>query len=377
MQTGADIVLQAAAAVGVSVCFANPGTTEMHFVQALDRPNSKIRPVLCLHETVATGAADGYARIARLPAMTLLHLGPGLANGPYVPLCRLQPFSQRGCHGSSRLLQHAGLANLHNARRAGSPVVNVVGSMSTWHESADALLAMDVEALAATVSCCVHTASMASDLRGDMASACRAATARRAAGLSRVATLMVPHDLSWSVVSGPYTTAATAPPPPVNAFDEAEQKAAMHQFIAACAAAISGEPRGRVALYLGGEALLRAGETGHLMLDIPFVCLLRRRKVCRSAAGDALLNAGRICTKTGASLLCENAFARVDRGEGLPCPNRLPYFPDAAAAELAKYSMIVFVDARRPVATFGYRWTHQVWNKCIMVLRVEHSLQCL
>ena len=76
-------MLQAAAAAGVSVCFANPGTTEMHFVQALDRAsdNGRIRPVLCLHETVATGAADGYARMARSPAMTLLHLGPGLANG--------------------------------------------------------------------------------------------------------------------------------------------------------------------------------------------------------------------------------------------------------------------------------------------------------
>ena len=81
MDTGADVVLQAAAAAGVSVCFANPGTTEMHFVQALDRAKGKIRPVLCLHETVASGAADGYARMARSPAMTLLHLGPGLANG--------------------------------------------------------------------------------------------------------------------------------------------------------------------------------------------------------------------------------------------------------------------------------------------------------
>ena len=86
MQTGAESVLQAAAAAGVSVCFANPGTTEMHFVQALDRADGKIRPVLCLHETVATGAADGYARMTRLPAMTLLHLGPGLANGAKHPL---------------------------------------------------------------------------------------------------------------------------------------------------------------------------------------------------------------------------------------------------------------------------------------------------
>ncbi len=86
MQTGADSVLQAAAAAGVCVCFANPGTTEMHFVRALDRADGKIRPVLCLHETVATGAADGYTRMARSPAMTLLHLGPGLANGVCNPV---------------------------------------------------------------------------------------------------------------------------------------------------------------------------------------------------------------------------------------------------------------------------------------------------
>ena len=73
------------------------------------------------------------------------------------------------------------------------------------------------------------------------------------------------------------------------------------------------------------------------------------------SAGDALLNAGRICAATGAALLCENAFARADRGGGLPCPDRLPYFPDAAAAELSKYSLLVLVDARRPVATFGYQ----------------------
>lgn len=106
--TGAESVLQAAAAYGVRVCFANPGTTEMHFLPALDSVAAGSRQhamhsVLCLHETVATGAADGYARVARRPAMALLHLGVGLANG---------------------------LANLHNARRAGSQVLVVVGDMA-------------------------------------------------------------------------------------------------------------------------------------------------------------------------------------------------------------------------------------------------------
>ena len=132
--------------------------------------------------------------------------------------------------------------------------------MSSWHEGADALLAMDTEALAATVSCYVHTASMAADLCSDMAAACRAATTRRAVGLSRVATLMVPHDLSWTVVSDRKITAATACAPTNDVRDEADHEAAMHQFIAACAVAIFAEPKGRVALYLGGEALLRTGE---------------------------------------------------------------------------------------------------------------------
>ncbi len=158
-------------------------------------------------------------------------------------------------------------------------MINLVGSMSTWHENADALLAMDVEALAATVSCSVHTASMASDLGNDMAAACCAAMARRGVGLSRVATLMVPHDLSWTVVSDQETTTATARAPRNDVRIEADQKAAMHDFIAACAAGILAEPRGRVALYLGGEALLRAGDPRktwcglHMAVDC---CAVRR-----------------------------------------------------------------------------------------------------
>lgn len=163
----------------------------------------------------------------------------------------------------------------------------MVGSMSTWHEGADALLAMDVEALAATVSCSVHTASMASDLGNDMAGACRAAMARRGVGLSRVATLMVPHDLSWTVVSDQDTTAATARAPTTDVRDEADQKAAMHGFIAACAAAITAEPRGRVALYLGGDALLRAGDPATwCCLQVLFHCVLRRQKVCPSGVQE-------------------------------------------------------------------------------------------
>ena len=161
------------------------------------------------------------------------------------------------------LHSHTGLANLHNARRAGSPVVNLVGSMSTWHASADPLLSMDIEALASTVSCSVHTASTAADLTAAMAGACRAATARRPAGQSRVATLIVPHDLSRSTTTAGETSAASELTRVTAASNGGDQKAAMAQFTAACAAAIMAEPRGCVAFYLGGDALLRAGKSCH------------------------------------------------------------------------------------------------------------------
>src|SRR6476661_9942051 len=124
MSTGAHTVIERLLAGGVDVCFANPGTSEMHFVAALD-DSPGMRAVLCLFEGVATGAADGYARIAGKPAATLLHLGPGMANG---------------------------LANLHNARRAHTPIVNIVGDHATYHKPLDAPLESDIETLAANVS---------------------------------------------------------------------------------------------------------------------------------------------------------------------------------------------------------------------------------
>ena len=124
---GAETLIAKAVSEGIEVCFANPGTTEMPLVQAMDSVPG-LRGILCLHENVATGAADGYARMAGKPAMCLLHLGPGLANG---------------------------LTNLHNARRAHSPVLNVIGQHASWHLPADPLLATKIELLARTVSDCV------------------------------------------------------------------------------------------------------------------------------------------------------------------------------------------------------------------------------
>ncbi len=134
---GAESLLRTLVAGGVEVCFANPGTSEMHFVAALDRVDG-MRCVLCLHETVTTGAADGYYRMTGKPASTLLHLGPGLTNA---------------------------LANLHNLKRARSGVVNIVGEHATYHLRHDALLTSDIQAIAGTMSHWVKTSTPRNERR--------------------------------------------------------------------------------------------------------------------------------------------------------------------------------------------------------------------
>src|SRR5262250_2850829 len=140
---GAESLIRTAIAAGVEVCFANPGTTEMPLVAALDAADG-IRAVLGLFEGVCTGAADGYARMMRRPALTLLHLGPGFANG---------------------------IANLHNARRARSPIVNVIGDQATWHLAADAPLTSDIVSLARPVSGWIREVKTATALATDTAEA--------------------------------------------------------------------------------------------------------------------------------------------------------------------------------------------------------------
>ena len=144
---GAESLMRTATAAGIEVCFANPGTTEMPLVSALDTVPGP-RAVLGLFEGVCTGAADGYGRMAGVPALTLLHLGPGFANG---------------------------IANLHNARRAHTPVVNLIGDHATWHAQVDAPLAADIESLARPVSAWVRRVGSAGQLAQDFAEAVRAA----------------------------------------------------------------------------------------------------------------------------------------------------------------------------------------------------------
>ena len=177
---GAESLVRTLLACGVDTCFANPGTSEMHFVAALDRVPG-MRCVLGLFEGVVTGAADGYARMAGKPAATLLHCGPGLANG---------------------------LANLHNAKRGRVPLVNIVGDQATYHKPLDPLLAADTEGFARAVSAWVRVTRRAEDVGPYAAEAIRAA--RTPPG--DVATLILPSDASWND-GGVVAAAAPVPPP--------------------------------------------------------------------------------------------------------------------------------------------------------------------
>ncbi|MEN3976690.1 acetolactate synthase large subunit [Emcibacter sp. SYSU 3D8] len=277
---GAEALVAAAISEGIEVCFANPGTTEMPLVLALDAVPG-IRGILCLHENVATGAADGYGRMTRNPAMCLLHLGPGLANG---------------------------LTNLHNAKRAFTPVLNVIGEHASWHLPADPLLATHIEWIARTVSDYVKENLGATTVAMDLAGAVEGA--RQNGG--RVATLTVAHD---SQLGDAGTAIPARRPDPVKTFSSGN---VIH---AAKALATS-----RCAILLGAEGL--------------------------SAEGIEL--AGRIAAATDADLLCDSFFARMERGGGLPHVAKVPYFPDEAIALLQRYKHVIVAGTRRPVAFFGY-----------------------
>src|SRR3954451_10516319 len=214
MATGAEALLKTLVGGGVTTCFTNPGTSEMHFVAALDTV-PEMRAILALFEGVATGAADGYARMSGRPAATLLHLGAGLGNG---------------------------LANLHNARKGQVPIVNIVGDHATYHWKYDAQLQSDIETVARNVSRWVRTSQTTEALAGDAAEAIAAAQGPP----GQVATLILPADVSWSDGAQPAPPPA-APSPPV----------AADEVVSAVAEALR---RGkRTALLLGGRALREPG----------------------------------------------------------------------------------------------------------------------
>jgi acetolactate synthase I/II/III large subunit len=276
---GAEALVASAISGGVEICFANPGTTELPLVQALDSVPG-LRSILCLHENVATGAADGYGRMAAKPAMCLLHLGQGLANG---------------------------LTNLHNARRALTPVLTVIGDHATWHLPADPLLATDVESLAHTVSDFVKKSLVATKVAFDLADAIEAAM-----NGGRIATLIVPHDVQMGD-AGDGTPVRRA----------SAKKTYSSRRVTQAAKALKS---GKSALLLGGDALSESG----------------------------IMLAGRIAAIRGADLLCDTFFARMERGAGLPSPTKLPYFADQALELTRRYERVVVAGTRRPVAFFGY-----------------------
>jgi acetolactate synthase-1/2/3 large subunit len=278
---GAESLVQTLAGAGVEVCFANPGTSEMHFVAALDRVGG-VRCVLGLFEGVATGAADGYGRMADRPASTLLHLGPGLANG---------------------------LANVHNARRAHTPMVNIVGDHATYHKRHDAPLTSDVEGAARPFSDWVRTSADSRSVARDGA----AAVAVAMAPPGRVATLILPADASWEEADGP------APLPPL----EVRAPGAPEAIFDVARVLRSGEP---AVLFMGGQALRDPG----------------------------LTLAGRIAASSGARLLAQTLNARVERGAGRVVVDLLPYPVDQALATLAGARHLVLVGSRAPVAFFAY-----------------------
>lgn len=278
---GAEALIETLYDAGVRVCFANPGTSEMQLVAAIDK-HPEMRGVLGLFEGVVTGAADGYGRMADKPAATLLHLGPGFGNGA---------------------------ANLHNARRAYSPVINIVGDHATYHREYDAPLTSDVEGAARPFSNWVKTSASADALAADGAEAF--AQAMRYPGA--VATLIAPANFAWEDAKGAAETPAPAPAP----------KADPARIAEAAAALKSGDAG---ALFLGGMALRE----------------------------DALNEAGRIAEATGARILCETFAARLQRGVGRVPVERLPYFGEMAADYLKGLKRIVFIGAKPPVAFFAY-----------------------
>jgi acetolactate synthase-1/2/3 large subunit len=279
--TGAESLLRTLVGSGVEVCFGNPGTSEMHFVAALDKVEG-MRAVLGLFEGAATGMADGYGRMAGKPAVTLLHLGPGLANG---------------------------LANLHNARRASTPIINIVGDHATYHAQYDAPLASDVVGFARTVSAWVHSSTSAKTASADAAKAVQ--TALQYPG--QIATLILPADTQW--LEADHAAPALPKPAPAIASDEAIDQAAS-------------------ALKLGRKA----------MILIRGAALKER----------GLHAAGRIAAASGARIACDTFAPRCQRGAGRVEIERIPYFAEQIVEFMKGTEQLILVGASPPVSFFAY-----------------------
>jgi acetolactate synthase I/II/III large subunit len=278
MMNGAESLVRTLVAGGVDVCFANPGTSEMHFVAALDRVEG-MRCVLGLFEGVVTGAADGYFRMKGTPASTLLHLGPGLANG---------------------------LANLHNAKKANSGIVNIVGQHAVYHIGYNAPLTSDIEGLARPMSAWVRTSPDAKSVARDGAAAIAAAKS------AQIATLILPADTAWNEADG------IAPVPA-----ESQRASYSSQAVDNAAKVLKGA---QTLLLMTGGALTEHG----------------------------LALAAQIAGKTGCKVMGQTYNPRMARGRGRFSIDRIPYVIEQALPILKDFKHIVLVEANDPVAFFAY-----------------------
>jgi acetolactate synthase-1/2/3 large subunit len=278
---GAESLVETLINNGVDVCFTNPGTSEMHMVAAIGKTDG-MRSILGLFEGVCTGAADGYGRMAGKPACTLLHLGPGLSNGS---------------------------ANLHNAKKANSPVLNLIGDHATYHKKYDAPLTSDIIGLAHPVSDWVRTTESAENLPGDAVDA----VVEASTGQGRISTLIVPADCAWNESVEPLPHKAAPAPGPVS-------EAAVGQ---------------------AAELLTNGAVT---MLLLGNLALSER----------ALELANQISQKTGVRLYCDTFFTRMPRGEGRCQIDRLAYFAEQGVEQIKDVSQLIMVGTKAPVAFFAY-----------------------
>jgi len=306
---GAESLINALAEHGVDACFANPGTSEMQLVAALDK-QPDIRAVLCLFEGVVTGAADGYGRMADKPALNMLHLGPGVANG---------------------------MANLHNAQRAGSPVLNMVGDHATDHLQHDAPLTSDIEGMATPVS---RSFRVSESARGLAQTGLDALTDSLKHNGS-ISTFVVPADHAWTDIDETLSELSDAPLTTVSDTTISEIAAQLQSASNSC-------------LFLGGRTLRE----------------------------DALHQAGRIAAATGCRLVTETFFARQARGVGRVLTERLAYFGEAATEQLAGIDLLVLAGTKTPVSFFAYPDKPSVLapetaTQCTLVDRDSDALDAL
>ena len=306
---GAESLINALAEHGVDACFANPGTSEMQLVAALDK-QPDIRAVLCLFEGVVTGAADGYGRMADKPALNLLHLGPGFANG---------------------------MANLHNAQRAGSPILNMVGDHATDHLQHDAPLTSDIKGMATPVSRSFRVSDSAAGLAQTGLDALAASLRHN----GTISTFVVPADHAWTDIDEPLSELPDTPLETISDTTISEIAAQLQSASSSC-------------LFMGGRTLRE----------------------------DALHQAGRIAAATGCRLVTETFFARQARGVGRVPTERLAYFGEAATEQLAGTDLLVLAGTKAPVSFFAYPDKPSVLapesaTQCTLVDRDSDALDAL